>query len=63
MVAYIISETAHLSALVLSFHSLTGLPSIVADKSAVLAYPYLMLKASLLIKAASRRSRIVNIDG
>jgi hypothetical protein len=37
--------------------------SIVADTSAILVYAYLMLKASLLIKAAFRRSRIVNIDG
>jgi hypothetical protein len=43
--------------------SLIGTPSIVADRSAILVYAYLVLKASLLIKAAFRCSRIVNIDG
>jgi hypothetical protein len=56
-------EIAHLPVLVLSFHSLIGMPSIVGDRSAILVYAYLVLKASLLIKAALRRSRIVNIDG
>jgi hypothetical protein len=63
MVASHISEIAHLPVLVLSFHSLIGMPSIVGDRSAILVYTYLVLKASLLIKAAFRRSRIVNIDG
>jgi succinate dehydrogenase hydrophobic anchor subunit len=64
MVASHISGIAHLPILVLlSFHSLIGMPSIVADRSAILVYAYLMLEASLLIKAAFRRSRIVNIDG
>ena len=44
-------------------HSLIGMPSIVGDRSAILVYTYLVLKASLLIKAAFRPSRIVNIDG
>ena len=63
MLASHISGIAHLSVLMLSFHSLKGMSSIVGDRSAILVYAYLVLKASLLIKAAFRRSRIVNIDG
>ncbi len=63
MVASHISEIAHLPVLMLSFHSLIGIPSIVGDRSAILIYAYLVLKASLLIKAPFRRSRIVNIEG
>jgi hypothetical protein len=63
MVASHISEIAHLPVLMLSFHSLIGIPSIVGDRSAILVYAYLVLKASLLIKAPFRRSRIVNIEG
>ena len=63
-VASHISEIAHLPVLVLlSFHGLIGMASIAADRSAILVYVYPVLKASLLIKAAFRRSRIVNIDG
>jgi hypothetical protein len=62
-VASHISGIAHLPVLVLSFHRLIGMPSIIADRSAILVYAYLMLKASLLTKAAFRRSRIVNIEG
>jgi hypothetical protein len=62
-VASHISGIAHLAVLALSFHSLIGTPSIVAYRSAILVYAYLVLKASLLIKAAFRCSRIVNIDG
>jgi hypothetical protein len=65
MVTSHISEIAHLPVLMLSFHSLIGIPipSIVGDRSAILVYAYLVLKASLLIKAPFRRSRIVNIEG
>jgi hypothetical protein len=63
MVTSHISEIAHLPVLMLSFHSLMGIPSIVGDRSAILVYAYLVLKASLLIKAPFRRSRIVNIEG
>jgi hypothetical protein len=48
---------------VIIFHSLASMPLIVGDRSAILVYAYLALKASLLINAAFRRSRIVNIDG
>lgn len=63
MVTSHISGIAHLAVLVLSFHSLIGILSIVRDRSAILVYAYLVLKASLLIKAAFRRSRMVKIDG
>jgi hypothetical protein len=63
MVASHISEIAHLPVLMLSFHSLIGIPSIVGDRSAILLCAYLVLKASLLIKAPFRRSMIVKIDG
>jgi hypothetical protein len=63
MVASHISEIAHLPVFALSFHSLIDIPSIVRNRLAILVYAYLVLKASLLIKAAFRRSRIVNIDG
>jgi hypothetical protein len=63
MVTSHISEIAHFPVLALSLHSLIGMSSIIAERSAILVYAYLMLKASLLIKAAFRRSRIVNIDG
>jgi hypothetical protein len=58
-----ISGMAHLPVLMLSFPSLIGVQSRVGDRSAILVYAYLMLKASLLINAGFRRSRIVNIDG
>jgi hypothetical protein len=58
------SEIAHLPfSVLLSFHGLIGMASIAADRSAILVYVYPVLKASLLIKAAFRRSSIVNIDG
>jgi hypothetical protein len=63
MVTSHISEIAHLPVLMLSFHSLIVIPSIVGDRSAILIYSYLVPKASLLIKAPFRRSRIVNIEG
>jgi hypothetical protein len=63
VVASHISGIAHLPVLTLSFHSLIGILSIVRNRLAILIYAYLVLKASLLIKAAFRRSRIVNIDG
>lgn len=63
IIASHISGIAHLAVLVVSFHSLIGMPSIVGDRSAILVYAYLVQKASLLIKAAFRRSRIVSIEG